>query len=497
MTPTSQIPEEAPTNHRPDILSCLANLSSDEVFTPPKTANAMLDLLPPEVWSNPDLKWLNPACKSGALLREVATRLMAGLAEWEPDANKRREHILKNMLYGIAITEICALMTRRTLYCSARANSPKSNCKFSDEEGNIFFPETKHTFKNGACLECGAPEKEEYVNDVLQEIHAYAFIHNNLPERIKTMKFDIIITNPPYQLKTGGHGAQARPIYQLFVQKARTMARHTVIIMPARWFAGGMGLDTFRKEMMADKSLKTMVDIHDSEEAFPGVSIAGGVCYFHRDSQYQGPCNFNGVKRDLGEFDVIIRDHRAISILKKVLAKSERFFSETVTPLDPFGLPTNFDRFSKKETPETLGCLTKDGMRLVHKEEIRKGHDLINKWKSICSRADGAAAQEDSLGRRKGLSISRILPPHNVCLWTYLVTGTYPNKFTAEKAASYLLLKLPRYLLGLRKLDQNISSDKFQWVPIMDWSQEWTDEKLYKHFGLTKEEIETVEESIR
>ena len=163
MKPTLQSPK-APTGHRPDILSCLANLSSDEVFTPPKTANAMLDLLPKKVWKDPNLKWLNPACKSGALLREIAARLMEGLKSWEPNEDKRRKHILQNMLYGIAITEICALLTRRTLYCSAKANSPKSNCKFKDEVGNIFFEPTAHTFKKGACSHCGAPEQEEYVD---------------------------------------------------------------------------------------------------------------------------------------------------------------------------------------------------------------------------------------------------------------------------------------------------------------------------------------------
>lgn len=484
------------TSHRPDILSCLANLSSDEVFTPPKTANAMLDLLPKKVWKDPNLKWLNPACKSGALLREIAARLMEGLKTWEPNEDKRRKHILQSMLYGIAITEICALLTRRTLYCSAKANSPKSNCKFKDEVGNIFFEPTAHTFKKGTCTHCGAPEQEEYVDDVKQEIHAYAFIHEALPERIKNMKFDVIITNPPYQLKDGGHGASARPVYHQFVQKAKGIARHAVMIMPARWYAGGKGLDDFRKEMMADKSLKTMVDIPNSEEAFPGVAIAGGVCYFHRDSQYQGPCSFNDVKRDLGEFDVVIRDHKAISILKKVLAKSERFFSETVSSRKPFGLPTNFTDFCK-EGADTYPCLTRDGIRHVKKSKVTQGQDMIGKWKTICSRADGAAATEDSDGRKKGLSVSEILPPQSICLETYLVSGTFSRKRDAEGCAAYLLLKLPRFLLSLRKIDQSISSEKFSWVPVMDWSQEWSDEQLYKHFGLAKEEIEIVEGCIR
>lgn len=341
--------------HRPDILTCLANLSSDEVFTPPKVVNKMLDLLPLEVWRNPDLKWLNPASKSGGILREIAQRLMEGLKAWEPDEVKRRSHILQTMVYGIGITEICALLTRRSLYCSIHANSEQSNCKMATEEGNIFFNSTNHTFKNGNCIFCGAPEKEEYVDDVKQEIHAYQFIHDNLFEALKNMKIDIIVMNPPYQLKDGGHGASARPIYHKFVERAKEISEHLVAIIPARWYAGGKGLDDFRAAMLADKSIKTVVDIPSSEDLFPGVAIAGGICYFHRDKNYKGLCKFNGVDRALNDFDVVIRDHRAISILRKIIDKQTLtgggWFSETVSPRKPFGLPTNFKAFTGSPKP--------------------------------------------------------------------------------------------------------------------------------------------------
>lgn len=484
--------------HRPDILTCLANLSSDEVFTPPRTANAMLDLLPKKIWKNPELKWLNPACKSGAILREIAARLMVGLKDWEPVEEKRREHILKNMLFGIAITEICALLTRRSLYCSAHANGTKSNCRFKTDEGNIFFEPIAHTFKKGACTYCGAPEKVEYVDEVAQEIHAYHFIHDQLPERIKNMKFDVIVTNPPYQLKDGGHGASARPIYHEFVLKAKSMAGHVVMITPSRWFAGGKGLDDFRKGMREDKSLKSLVDIPNSEEVFPGVSIAGGVCYFHRDSQHKGLCNFNGIKRDLNEFDVVIRDAKAISILKKVLGKASHFFSETVSSRKPFGLPTNFTDFCKEGT-ETYPCLTKDGIRHVKKAKVTQGKTMLGKWKAMTCRAGG-----DAGGMPRGETLRVIggvgvvpMEKEVVCLETFLVIGTFNTKKECENCCEGMMTKLMRFLLSLRMSSQQISKETFSWVPQMDWKIRWTDEMLYRHFGLTKEEIETVEGTIR
>jgi site-specific DNA-methyltransferase (adenine-specific) len=523
-------------NHRPDILTCLANLSSDEVFTAPVIANKMLDLLPKEVWTNPDLTWLDPGCKSGVILREIAARLMESLKTIIPNEDERRNHILRKMLWGIPITEITGMVGRRTLYCSKDASGEFSNYKADTSDGNIRWEETDHTFKNGRCTFCGAPEdgKDEEVEEEpnetgleptpTREFHAYQFIHQKpLPEKFP-MKIDIIITNPPYQLKDGGHGASAKPIYHLFVKQAKKMARHVVMIIPARWYAGGKGLDDFRQEMMDDKSLKTIVDIPNSNDAFPGVAIAGGVCYFHRDSEYQGECDFQGTKRNLGEFDVIIRNEKAVSILKKVMDKQTLtggggWFSETVSPRKPFGLPTNFPQlhwfsetvkslkpfglrtnfknFSKELNMEDYNCRTKDGMKPVKKTEVTQGHDLIPKWKSICSRADGAASQPDKDGRQRVLSISNTLAPNSVCLETYLVTGTYNTETEAENAASYLLLKLPRFLLSLRKIDQNLSNEKFKWVPRVDFKKSWTDKEVYQHFGLSEEEIEIVEGTIK
>ena len=344
----------AKLEHNPDVLSCLANLSSDEVFTPPALANRMLDLLPASLWRDPEARFLDPATKSGVFLREIARRLMDGLAEAIPDAQARRDHIFGKQLYGLAITDLTALLARRSLYCSKTANGKYSVAAgLRGEQGNILFERIEHTWKNGKCVHCGASESE-YARGAALETHAYQFIHMDKPEEVLGMKFDVIIGNPPYQLDTGGSGRQAKPIYQHFIQQAKKLRpRFLTMIIPSRWFAGGMGLDEFRESMLNDNRLRSIEDYLIASDVFPGVGLKGGVSYFLWDRDNPGLCRVathfkdrpvSVATRSLREegVDVFIRFNEGLSILKKVVSVE----AVSGTSLEPVShthltLPTN------------------------------------------------------------------------------------------------------------------------------------------------------------
>ena len=338
-------------NYNPDVLSCLANLSNDEVFTPPTLANQILDMLPQELFSNKDTTFLDPCCKSGVFLREIAKRLISGLEKEIPDLQERLNHIYTKQLFGIAITELTALLSRRSTYCSKKANGQYSICDtFDTEEGNIQFKRVEHTWENGRCKYCGASQSE-YDRDDALETHAYQFIHN--PKELLKMKFDVIVGNPPYQMSDGGAAASAMPLYHKFVQQAKKLnPQYLTMIIPARWYAGGKGLDEFRDEMLKDGRIRKLVDYPSSTECFAGVDIQGGVCYFLWDRDNKGECeittishtNASKMKRNLLEkgFETFIRYNEAIPILHKVLAKKEGSFSILVSSRKPFGLTTDF-----------------------------------------------------------------------------------------------------------------------------------------------------------
>ncbi len=519
--------EKAPfslAGRNPDVLTCIANLSNDEVFTPPELANQMLDGLAEawagsnngaSIWASSSVTFLDPFTKSGVFLREITKRLVAGLASEIPNLEDRVDHILTRQVYGIGITELTTLLARRSVYCSKWATRTKERPhsvarSFTRDWGNIWFERTEHTWVSGRCKFCKAAEAG-YERSGDLETHAYAFLHtDDVSARMvelfgEDMKFDVIIGNPPYQLGSDG-GTRDVPIYQHFVEQAKRLEpRFLTMVIPARWMAGGLGLSEFRSGMLGDRRMRALVDFHDASNAFPGIDIAGGACYFLWDQEYSGDCavttrldgrEHGPFPRDLGEFDVFVRDYRAVAILRKVLSRSEPSIIDILSADKEFGFTSNFRGFHEVQADDDVAIYyTDSGKRLVgyiDRSEITKSANLIDTWKVMISSAYG----ERGSYPYRILAKPMIAPSPSVCTQTYLFFSV-PTAEAAASLESYLGTRFLRFLVSLRKITQHATRSTYTWVPQQSWDRTWTDDELYAQYGITDDEVVFIESMIR
>jgi len=507
-------------SRNPDVLTCIANLSNDEVFTPPELANRILDTLAKawaannggaNIWADKTVKFLDPCTKSGVFLREITSRLTKGLEQEMPDLEQRVNHILTQQVFGVGITQITSLLARRSVYCSKNATGEHAIAKsFASDDGNIWFQRIKHTWAGDKCKYCGAGRSVFDRAEGL-ETHAYAFIHtDNIKTRFaeifgENMQFDVIIGNPPYQLASDG-GTRDVPIYQHFVEQAKKLQpRFLAMVIPSRWMASGLGLSDFRQAMLGDRRMRELVDYPAANDVFPGVEVKAGVCYFLWDASHDGECNVTTIrgaevvgpiKRKLDEYDVFVRDARAVLILHKVLSHAEASINTILARDKEFGWTSNFDGFHKTErsgdVPIYYIRTMKRDVGYIERMALTKSAHLIDTWKLLVPKAfnGGDAVPHQILGKPS------IAPSPSVCTQSFLFFHVGSRK-AANSLQAYYTTRFFRFLVSLRKITQDAAHSTYVWVPIQTWDRTWTDEDLFAKYGITRKEQTYIDSQVR
>jgi hypothetical protein len=509
----------------PDVLTCIANLSNDEVFTPPEFANRMLDTLAEawtdrnngaDIWTDSSVRFLDPCTKSGVFLREITRRLTKGLASEIPDLEERVDHILTRQVFGIGITNLTSMLARRSVYCSKHADGKHSIARsFDSDQGNIWFEPTAHNWNNGKCTYCGAGMKTLDRGEGL-ETHAYAFIHaDDIKTRMSelfggTMQFDVIIGNPPYQLGDGGGGggASATPIYNIFVEAALSLEpRFAVMITPSRWFSGGKGLDDYRDRMLRDHRFVKLVDFPQLYDVFPGVKIRGGISYWLWSRDHDGGCEVvtmigNEVVgmptvRKLDAYDVLVRRNEAVRILDKVAGYRandvpEPSLGDHVSARKPFGLTNQRGKATPAGIKNPVLIYGNQNTSYLERSSITSNVDWIDKWKVLLVKAHGTSGRDDVTI----LGEPVVASPGTACTETYLVIGVCSSESEARNLAAYMRTRFVRFLVSLRKITQNITRDSYKFVPLLPMNRLWSDKELYKRYGITSGQIVFIESLI-
>lgn len=403
------------------------------------------------------------------------------LEELTPD--KQREiwnQVVAENIFVICKTPMAKAITQRTLmgYSKGKINAH-------------YFEDLINTMQN---------KPQQFVGKVLRE--------NYWKTGGGKMRIDAIVGNPPYQQSTSDSSRQAKPIYNLFIQQAMKMQpAYLSMITPSRWFAGGMGLDGFREEMMQAKEISKMVDFVNAKDCFPQISISGGVCYFLYDRHHSGVCEFSNVfngerdtlNRPLNEFPVLVRYNKAVSILHKIAEQKEASVSSMVSPISPFGLPTSV-RGSDSPTPgKNIKLISSKGVSYIEKSLIKEDNPYFDAFKVLVSQTSAEHAGEPSKdGNYRVLTSSMaILKAGEVCTHSYILLGPIKTSKEAENVFGYLRTKFARFLILLALSSIHISRSTFVFVPMQNFEESWDDKKLYEKYGLSEDEIAFIESTIK
>lgn len=341
-------------------------------------------------------------------------------------------------------------------------------------------------------------ERPEAVVNTFRDGKHFWKINNNT-----NMKLDAIVGNPPYQVMDGGAGVSAVPIYNKFVDFAKKINPHYIsMIMPAKWYNAGRGLEQFRFDMLNDKSISKLYDYVDPHDCFPTVDVAGGVCYFLRDNEYEGLCNFVSCKsrtqisnmRDLSESEVLIRHQEEISILNKVQLEGQIYLNEIAFSQKPFGLRT----YVKPLPAGDILLRYNGGIGPYSRELINVNKGLIDCWKIVTSRLTAEHAGEtDKNGQKRIFATLEILKPGTICTETYMMLCAYERETECVNMLQYLKTRFVRALIAMATSTQQMSKANFRFVPLQDFSKPWTDAELYAKYGLTEDEIAFIESMIK
>lgn len=410
-----------------------------EVFTPLYLVEEMLDTLNNYgVWSNPDLKWLEPGSGLGNFTICVFYRLMDGLKKVFPDAAERERHIIEKMLY------MAELNPANVHICKSIFKANKNGYKLNIYEGDFLKLDTK---------------KEWNVK-----------------------QFDIIVGNPPYNEGV----SQGKTIYHLFVNKCIDKCKYLLFLIPSRWFSSGKGLDDFRKMMLSRKDIRYIKHYDNANILFDNIDLKGGINYFLKDKTYNGLCNFNGKLLDISRYEILIPNHNIYLLIDKLIklkSITKLYHSSSFLGIETI----DYRLHDSLDSPDDIICYVskmKGYMKYINKNTIKKDYKF---WKIITPIAAGKG--KDGFGN---LIIGN---PNQVSNDSYIFLRINSEE-EAYSLHSYLKSNLANFMLNLKKITQNISEKTLSWIPLVPLDREWTDLEIYKYFGLTKDEIIEIEKTL-